>query len=117
VEAEVQAQGGRLLMIETSDTPAYAAARRLYESSGYRREATIHDFYAPGDSLLIFAKHLTLSRRWQEALSAYQQDTFADMPAYVLDPELKDQDVVPEWPVSSAGPRTLPPVFTTMQSC
>ena len=58
VEAEVQARGGRLLLIETSDTPAYTSARRLYESSGYRREAVVHDFYAPGDSLLIFAKEL-----------------------------------------------------------
>lgn len=59
VEAEVQARGGRLLLIETSSTPAYAPARRLYESCGYCREAVIHDFYAPGDDLIIFWKELT----------------------------------------------------------
>jgi ribosomal protein S18 acetylase RimI-like enzyme len=58
VEADAQAQGGRLLLIETSDTPLYAPARRLYESSSYHCEATIRDFYAPGDNLLIFAKSL-----------------------------------------------------------
>jgi ribosomal protein S18 acetylase RimI-like enzyme len=58
VEAEVRGRGGRLLLIETSDTPAYAPARWFYESSGYRCEASIHDFYAPTDSLLIFSKDL-----------------------------------------------------------
>jgi ribosomal protein S18 acetylase RimI-like enzyme len=58
VEAEVRARGGRLLLIQTSATPTYAPARRLYEASGYRCEATIRDFYAPGDDLLIFSKPL-----------------------------------------------------------
>jgi ribosomal protein S18 acetylase RimI-like enzyme len=57
-EAEVQDRGGRLMLIETSDTPLYAPARRLYESSGYECQATVRSFYAPGDSLLIFAKEL-----------------------------------------------------------
>jgi D-alanine-D-alanine ligase len=57
-EAEVQARGGHLMLIETSDTPPYAPARRLYESSGYECQATVRDFYAYGDSLLIFAKEL-----------------------------------------------------------
>jgi ribosomal protein S18 acetylase RimI-like enzyme len=67
-ESEVQARSGRLLLIETSDTPVYASARRLYETSGYRCEATVHDFYASGDSLLIFAKDLGLIQRRKEAL-------------------------------------------------
>lgn len=58
VEAEVLARGGRLLLIETSSTPEYVPAHRLYESSGYRCEAVIHDFYAPGDNLLIFSRPL-----------------------------------------------------------
>jgi len=59
VEAEAQAQGGRLLLIETSSTPAYAPTRRFYAACGYPCEATIQDFYAPGDDLMIFAKRLT----------------------------------------------------------
>ncbi len=51
-------------MIETSSTLPYALARRLYESSGYRCDAVIHDFYAPGDDLLIYTK--TLGRAGSE---------------------------------------------------
>ena len=58
VEAEVKARSGRLLVVETSSTPAYASARRLFEISGYSCEAMIHRFYAPGDDLLIFSKDL-----------------------------------------------------------
>jgi ribosomal protein S18 acetylase RimI-like enzyme len=58
VEEEVRTRGGRMLVVETSGTPAYAPARRFYESCGYRYEAVIHDFYAPGDDLIIFCKPL-----------------------------------------------------------
>jgi GNAT superfamily N-acetyltransferase len=58
VEAEMQLLGGRLLLIETSGTPAYAPTRCFYEACGYSPEAVVHDFYAPGDDLLIFSKHL-----------------------------------------------------------
>lgn len=58
VENEVRNRGGRLLMIETSSTAPYVLARRLYESSGYRCDAVVRDFYAPGDDLLIYAKTL-----------------------------------------------------------
>jgi D-alanine-D-alanine ligase len=88
VEAEIQGRGGRLLLIETSDTPAYTSARRLYESSGYRREAVVHDFYAPGDSLLIFAKELGPIRFPREILGfpepwsspAWSSDQVKDTP-------------------------------------
>lgn len=59
VEAEVQARGGRLLVVETSSTPAYAPARRFYEECGYHYAAVIHDFYAPGDDLIIFEKEFS----------------------------------------------------------
>jgi ribosomal protein S18 acetylase RimI-like enzyme len=59
VEQEVRARGGRLLLIETSDTPPYGPARRLYESCGCTAEATIGGFYAPADSLVIFVKRLS----------------------------------------------------------
>jgi len=58
VEEEVRAQGGRLLLAETSSTPAYAPARRFYESHGFRYESVVHDFYSPNDDLLIYAKRL-----------------------------------------------------------
>ena len=47
-----------MLLIETSGTATYTLARRLYETSGYCREAVVHDFYALGDDLVIYAKAL-----------------------------------------------------------
>jgi len=58
MEDIVSAQQGRLILVETSGTPAYEPARRFYEACGYRYQAVIHDFYAPGDDLIIFGKTL-----------------------------------------------------------
>ncbi len=58
VEEEVKAHGGRLIVVETSGTGPYVPARRLYEACGYRLQAIIPDFYAPGDDLLIYVKNL-----------------------------------------------------------
>ena len=58
VEADVEARGGRMLLIETSDTEPYLSARKFYQQNAYQLEATIRDFYAPGDSLMVFAKSL-----------------------------------------------------------
>lgn len=58
VEQEIQSRGGRMILIETSDTQSYTNARHFYERNGYRLEALIHDFYAPGDSLVFFSKSL-----------------------------------------------------------
>jgi ribosomal protein S18 acetylase RimI-like enzyme len=59
VEAEVLARGGRLLVVETSGTPPYSAARGFYAACGYQHEATVRDFYAPGDDLIVFSKALS----------------------------------------------------------
>ena len=58
VEEEVRSRGGRLILVETSGTPAYTPARRLYESLGYHYQAVIHDFYVAGDDLIVFGKVL-----------------------------------------------------------
>ena len=58
VEEEARTQGGRLLLAETSSTPAYTLARRFYEGHGFRYESVVHDFYSPSDDLLIYAKRL-----------------------------------------------------------
>jgi len=58
VEEEVRQAGGRLLVVETSGTPAYAPTRAFYRSCGYELEAVVHDFYHAGDDLVIFTKHL-----------------------------------------------------------
>ncbi len=58
VEDNIRARGGRLVVLETSGLPEYAAARRLYDSHGYRREAVIADFYDVGDDLYLYSKKL-----------------------------------------------------------
>jgi GNAT superfamily N-acetyltransferase len=58
VEAEVQRAGGTLLLVETSGKPDYQPTRRFYEACGYQCQTVIHDFYAMGDDLVIFAKYL-----------------------------------------------------------
>jgi len=58
VEQEVDQRGGRLVVVETSSTAAYAPTRRFYESCGYEAEAVIRDFYTLGDDLVIFTKRL-----------------------------------------------------------
>lgn len=60
VERRVKAQGGRLIVVETSGTSPYLPARKLYEACGFSLKAVIPDFYAPGDDLLIFVKKLPL---------------------------------------------------------
>jgi len=58
VEAQARARGGGWMWVETSDTPAYAAARALYERCGYRRLAALPDFYRRGDGLVIYTKRV-----------------------------------------------------------
>jgi hypothetical protein len=60
------------LLVETSATSAYGLARHLYEASGYRREALVHDFYAPGDDLLIYVKELKVDPGEQELTEVYR---------------------------------------------
>ena len=57
-EDRVKKAGGRMVLIETSSTPAYRAARHLYRRLGYRMVARVRDFYLPGDDKLIFQKML-----------------------------------------------------------
>lgn len=58
VEDDVRAQGGRLLLIETSSTPHYEPTRRFYLKHGYAQPAQIPDFYADGDGLVVFSKRM-----------------------------------------------------------
>ena len=51
-------RGARRVYADTSSRPQYAPTRGFYLSCGYRREALLEDFYAPGDGKVIFAKLL-----------------------------------------------------------
>ena len=58
VEDDIRSRGGRLLLIETSSLPHYGPTRRFYLKHGYEQAATVADFYADGDALVIFRKRL-----------------------------------------------------------
>ena len=49
----------RLMVIYTSSTAKYAAARGLYESQGFLRTAVVPDYYADGDDLYVYTKRIT----------------------------------------------------------
>lgn len=51
-------QNGRRMFVDTSGREQYEPTRRFYERMGYRIEARLGDFYAPGDAKVIFAKDL-----------------------------------------------------------
>lgn len=55
-EARIAGRGGRLAVVETSGRPAQQPARRFYEALGYRSQARVADFYAPGDDKVVYAK-------------------------------------------------------------
>jgi ribosomal protein S18 acetylase RimI-like enzyme len=51
-------EGGRLMVIFTSSTAPYAAARQLYESQGFVRQAIVPEYYKPEDDLYIYSRRL-----------------------------------------------------------
>jgi len=59
VEQRLMADGCRLVVVETSSRTDYAPTRGFYEARGYTRTATIPEYYAPGDDLVVFTKDLT----------------------------------------------------------
>jgi ribosomal protein S18 acetylase RimI-like enzyme len=57
-EEVVRQEAGRLLLIETSSLPVYAATRGFYEKYGYRWVAQLPDYYRDGDDKVVFAKKI-----------------------------------------------------------
>lgn len=58
VERRLRLGNGRLILVETSATPEYDAARAFYSSIGYQDEARVRDFYTDGDDMVLFRKRL-----------------------------------------------------------
>jgi ribosomal protein S18 acetylase RimI-like enzyme len=58
VERAVAAQGGRLLLVETSGLLDFEGTRAFYRSQGYEREALIRDFFRAGEDKVVFRKAL-----------------------------------------------------------
>lgn len=59
--AAIENKGGRMIIADTSASGRYLATRRFYENLGYRPEACIKDFYAPGDDKIIYTKRIGIS--------------------------------------------------------
>ena len=57
-ERTARAEGGRLLLIETSSGDGFETARAFYAARGYDREAVIRDYYASGEDKIVFRKAL-----------------------------------------------------------
>ncbi len=57
-EERIRAAGGTRIFIDTSGRAQYLPTRGFYERCGYAIEATLRDFYAPGDDKVIFGKTL-----------------------------------------------------------
>jgi GNAT superfamily N-acetyltransferase len=49
-EESIRVMGGRRIYVETSSRELYEPTRAFYRNNGYRLEAALEDFYAPGDS-------------------------------------------------------------------
>ena len=50
-----KSEGGRIY-VKTSEKAQYTSTRMFYESCGYKLEAILKDFYAPGDGKCIYCK-------------------------------------------------------------
>ncbi|MHB8138674.1 MAG: GNAT family N-acetyltransferase [Smithellaceae bacterium] len=57
-EELIRIMGGERLYAETSSRSQYTPTHRFYENCGYIPEAIIKDFYAAGDSKIIYSKVL-----------------------------------------------------------
>jgi ribosomal protein S18 acetylase RimI-like enzyme len=57
-EHDIALKGGARIYVETSSRDLYTHTRAFYARSGYIREARLKDFYAPGDSKIIYVKEL-----------------------------------------------------------
>jgi GNAT superfamily N-acetyltransferase len=59
VEKDIREQHrGRVLFIETSSLPHYEKTRQFYVKNQYETTAVLKDYYANGDSMVVFRKVL-----------------------------------------------------------
>lgn len=55
-EKEIAKMKGNRIYVETSSKKLYFPTRKFYEGCGYKAEAQLKDFYAPGDDKIIYVK-------------------------------------------------------------
>jgi ribosomal protein S18 acetylase RimI-like enzyme len=60
MEGEIAREGGGIIRVETGSREGHGAAVHFYDAVGFSRTATIPDFYAPGDDLIIFTRRVNI---------------------------------------------------------
>lgn len=55
-EDDIRQRHGRVLFIETSSLPHYELTRRFYIKNQYEAAATVPDYYAEGDHMIVYRK-------------------------------------------------------------
>ena len=58
VEEDVKNSGGKILWVDTSGRQLYSPTEAFYRRNGYDLQASLKDFYAPGDPRQIYSKTL-----------------------------------------------------------
>jgi GNAT superfamily N-acetyltransferase len=58
VEDDIRINGGKILWLDTSGRLLYAPTQNFYLKNGYTLEASLKDFYGPGDPKQIYSKIL-----------------------------------------------------------
>jgi ribosomal protein S18 acetylase RimI-like enzyme len=56
VEERIMEMGGKRIYVETSSREQYQPTRSFYSRCGYRREATLENFYSSGDHKVIYLR-------------------------------------------------------------
>jgi len=64
-ETAMAKAGASRIYADTSSSDRYAGSRGFYQSMGFREQARLPDFYAPGDSKIVYAKDLGPDARHQ----------------------------------------------------
>ena len=62
-EAAMVKAGAKRIYADTSSSDRYAGTRDFYHDMGFREQARIPDFYAPGDSKIVYMKALAAGTR------------------------------------------------------
>ena len=58
IENLLSTKGHRILIVETSSDPQYELTRKFYDKLGYRKEATIRDFWKDGEDKVVYWKRI-----------------------------------------------------------
>ncbi len=58
IENLLTERANRILIVETSSSPVFELTRKFYDKLGYRKEATIQDFWKDGEDKVIYWKKL-----------------------------------------------------------